>query len=65
MAHTARLTVPHPGLRERNFVLVPLYEIAPELIFPGGDTLAALVAACDTRGLRPLGAEPCLGAGSL
>ena len=29
------LTVPHPRLRERAFVLVPLAEIAPGLILPG------------------------------
>lgn len=29
------LTVPHPRLRERAFALVPLAEIAPELILPG------------------------------
>ena len=29
------LTVPHPGIAERNFVLLPLQEIAPELVIPG------------------------------
>ena len=29
------LTVPHPGIGERNFVLLPLGEIAPELVIPG------------------------------
>ena len=29
------LTVPHPRLRERAFVLAPLAEIAPELVLPG------------------------------
>lgn len=29
------LTVPHPGLRERAFVVVPLAEIAPDLVLPG------------------------------
>jgi len=29
------LTVPHPGIAGRNFVLLPLQEIAPELIIPG------------------------------
>jgi 2-amino-4-hydroxy-6-hydroxymethyldihydropteridine diphosphokinase len=34
------LTVPHPRLDERNFVLVPLNEISPELVHPDGRTTA-------------------------
>ncbi len=30
----ASLVVPHPGIAERNFVLLPLREIAPELLIP-------------------------------
>lgn len=29
------LRVPHPGIAERNFVLLPLMEIAPGLVIPG------------------------------
>jgi 2-amino-4-hydroxy-6-hydroxymethyldihydropteridine diphosphokinase len=29
-----QMTIPHPRLHERKFTLVPLYEIAPELIHP-------------------------------
>jgi len=29
------LIVPHPGIAERNFVLLPLVEVAPELVIPG------------------------------
>lgn len=31
---TADLTIPHPRLHERNFALIPLMELAPELIHP-------------------------------
>ena len=34
--NTERLTVPHYGLNEREFVVYPLQEIAPELILPSG-----------------------------
>jgi len=34
------LIVPHPGIAERNFVLLPLREIAPELLIPGLGRLA-------------------------
>ena len=49
-----RLTVPHPGLALREFVLYPLQEIAPELAVPGLGPLAALVAACPRRGLMTI-----------
>lgn len=40
---TPRLTVPHYGMRERSFVLVPLADIAPELILPDNTTLSSLL----------------------
>ena len=36
------LTVPHPGIAERNFVLLPLGEIAPDLVIPGLGRVAGL-----------------------
>jgi 2-amino-4-hydroxy-6-hydroxymethyldihydropteridine diphosphokinase len=44
---TGRLQVPHPRLAQRNFVLVPLSEIAPEAVHPGlGKTIRELRAEC-------------------
>jgi 2-amino-4-hydroxy-6-hydroxymethyldihydropteridine diphosphokinase len=37
-----RLTIPHSQMKLRSFVLLPLQEIAPALILPDGDSLAAL-----------------------
>ena len=42
---TERLTIPHPYLHYRNFVLLPLMDIAPGLLHPGfGLTIAELYA---------------------
>ena len=38
-----RLTVPHYDMQNREFVIVPLYEISPELILPDGVPLQHLV----------------------
>jgi 2-amino-4-hydroxy-6-hydroxymethyldihydropteridine diphosphokinase len=44
---TPELTVPHPRLRVRRFVLEPLAEIAPEAVEPVTKrTIAGLLAAC-------------------
>lgn len=32
---TEKLMLPHPRMKERNFVLIPLMEIAAEVVFPG------------------------------
>ncbi len=36
------LVVPHPGIAERNFVLLPLCEVAPDLVIPGVGRAASI-----------------------
>ncbi|MFN1129190.1 2-amino-4-hydroxy-6-hydroxymethyldihydropteridine diphosphokinase [Lelliottia nimipressuralis] len=47
--NTDRLTVPHYDMKNRGFMLWPLWEVAPELTFPNGESLQAI--------LRQLNAE--------
>jgi len=46
-----RLTVPHPGICERNFVLFPLFDVAPDLRVPGLGSVRQLRQAVDATGL--------------
>ena len=41
------LTIPHPGIGERNFVLLPLGEIAPDLVIPGLGRVASIPVHMD------------------
>lgn len=54
----ARLTLPHPRLHERAFVLAPLAEIAPELVIPGHGPVRTLLAACAGQRIERLDAVP-------
>ncbi len=51
---TEQLTVPHYGMRVREFVLYPLYEIAPHLCLPDGTVLASLLTQVPLNGLQKL-----------
>ncbi|HKY92976.1 MAG TPA: 2-amino-4-hydroxy-6-hydroxymethyldihydropteridine diphosphokinase [Nevskiaceae bacterium] len=47
------LHLPHPGLAQRNFVIVPLADIAPALDIPGVGLAADLARAAGQEGLAP------------
>ncbi|HLX80244.1 MAG TPA: 2-amino-4-hydroxy-6-hydroxymethyldihydropteridine diphosphokinase [Burkholderiales bacterium] len=49
---SARLTVPHPRMHERAFVLEPLTEIAPDIVIPGRGAARELLAACSTQNVE-------------
>lgn len=50
--NTARLTIPHYGLKLREFVLLPLAEIAPNLHLPDGDSIQGLANQIEKNGLK-------------
>jgi 2-amino-4-hydroxy-6-hydroxymethyldihydropteridine diphosphokinase len=52
---TPRLTLPHPRLHLRAFVLQPLLEIAPDLAAPGLGALAAWLPASAGQSIEKLG----------
>ncbi|VAX76272.1 2-amino-4-hydroxy-6-hydroxymethyldihydropteridinepyrophosphokinase [Serratia symbiotica] len=49
--NTGRLTVPHYGLKEREFMLYPLAEIAPNIIFPDGEWLLSCLQRVPENGI--------------
>lgn len=51
---TADLTVPHPGIPNRAFVLYPLFELTSQLLVPGMGTIADLIAKCPSADLKRL-----------
>lgn len=54
---TPRLTIPHPQLAHRDFVLQPLLDLDPTLTLPDGRSLSELRQQCPDNGLMRLSAE--------
>jgi 2-amino-4-hydroxy-6-hydroxymethyldihydropteridine diphosphokinase len=54
LINKVHLTVPHAGMKHREFVLYPLFEIAPDLILPCGEKLSELVLTCPINGLQKM-----------
>ena len=48
------LTLPHPRMHERAFVLAPLAEIAPDLVIPGRGDVASLLKLCADQRIERL-----------
>jgi 2-amino-4-hydroxy-6-hydroxymethyldihydropteridine diphosphokinase len=54
--HEHGLTLPHPRMHERAFVLLPLAEIAPDEVIPGKGRVADLLEGCHDQRLERLDA---------
>lgn len=47
--NTERLTVPHYDMKNRGFMLWPLFEVAPALLFPDGISLKSILDGLNTE----------------
>jgi 2-amino-4-hydroxy-6-hydroxymethyldihydropteridine diphosphokinase len=57
LCDTERLTIPHPRMAERAFVLLPLADINRDLSLPSGKTVGQLLANCSVQGIVKSTAE--------
>lgn len=52
--HTPSLTVPHPRMHLRGFVMLPLAEIAPDLMIPKLGSVVELLAKLDISDIKKI-----------
>ena len=52
MIASERLTVPHPRMHARAFVLIPLLEIASDIVVPGQGSAAELLGEAGRQGVE-------------
>lgn len=52
--HSERLKLPHPFLQERNFVVIPLFDLNPDLVLPCSTRIADLRTKLGSQDLIPL-----------
>ena len=52
--HTEKLTLPHPRMFERGFVLLPLAEISPNLTSPSGESIVKLAFSHQNQGIEKI-----------
>ncbi len=58
MIQDERLSVPHPGLTQRAFVIYPLLEIAGDISIPGQSNLQAIASQCPRGALQQVESHP-------
>lgn len=52
------LQVPHPAMRKRSFVILPVLEIAPDALFPTGEPVRWTLKDLDISGIKKVSSLP-------
>jgi 2-amino-4-hydroxy-6-hydroxymethyldihydropteridine diphosphokinase len=52
--HLPNLTIPHPRMHKRAFVLIPIYDLEPDLLIPARGSVRSFLARLEDQGVRRL-----------